>query len=433
MFFRYVRFLSLFLILFSFWSCSNKNNKDQIVQPEKVVVSIPGIHELNSPIYLNFNQNIIPEENEVSDYLKKRKKQETTDNSDSSAISVSNEEIISEINRIKTDIISKVTFIPPLKGDFEWESNRVLKFVPEKNQIGWGARIYVNINPVIPFFGEQFTSSSISRTLELPQYQVGSKAANWDTILGAPRFIAPLGYKAYAHLIGKGAYYLLYDQPLDLELIRQHLRLTKGDKSELSYTLKHPDNIGNEFNLDIDDNYVVSIYINEALEEGERLYLSIPSWKELPESGNPQFQSYYLTYKSYFNLKDVYYENKLSSGRVELDSNIILNFSSDFNLSEFRDRFSIYPAPQDMNIYSYNSNSVYLDLNLDPGIEYNMTLDEDFTDYLNNKLDSPFSVTFRAQDLVPVFTIPNKPITVESGNKSIPFKGINIESVQLNV
>ncbi|MDH3974710.1 MAG: MG2 domain-containing protein, partial [Deltaproteobacteria bacterium] len=367
-------------------------------------IEIPDIDHIKDPIEIKFSENVIPPDESGLD-----------------------------IDDIKSEIISSIYFIPPLKGEFRWKDSKNLAFIPTSNQLGWGADMDIRISPIIPFFGSEFSSKYFTRSLSLPRFRAGGKVVNWDTIMGAPRFITSLGDGKYKKFIGKGPYYLLFDQPADIFFIKDFIELNKADWTKIAYSISRPTNVGEKFDLDIEDEYVIAITIDEDLNHNEEIILSIPSWRGHPDNTEPEIERRGLVYKSLFQLDEATWDGKLASGRMSLKSKVHLKFSSFFDYQDFQRAFKIEPEPVKQNIIYYRDDYVRIDLELQPGQKYDISLPYSFSDFLGNPLREAVNIAFQAQDLPPEFSVPDKPVTIEPSHISIPFKGLNLETVEVKI
>lgn len=432
-------------------------------QPSQLAVTLESMDDVSRQIAFSFNEKVIPELDDLKAILNKPPqepgKEATPETGIQGAYKRLMESLLSKkkkvlsddemdellgkrnateadmrlmIDKIKAYIISKISFSPSLNGSFVWNDPQHLVFIPEPNQINlWENQINVQVNPIRPYFGKEFTSDVLSQSLVAPAIR---KVSNFASDEEGPQFIAYLGNKQYSNFIGRGAYFLLYSQKAGSQALAKYLVLSKADGSKVAYSIRPP--VAGEDAFDtagIDLKNVVGVVLDEKLNEGDHLVLSIPSWKGKPSETEPDLRKVNLIYRTAFKLKDVSFQGKGPLGKMALRSSVTLNFSSSFRGEVFRKSLEILPAPKRSDVDDRGAGTVEVRLELTEGTKYTLRLTDAFRDSQGNPLEEPVNITFTAEDLPSSLIVPDSPLVVEPNHISIPFKGQNLKSMEVHV
>lgn len=313
---------------------------------------------------------------------------------------------------------------------FNIENNRAIIKLQEYS-IPWGSSVYVRILPIVPYWGEHFVSDKIHKEFayELPKYT--SKVANWTPVKGIPKFIGNIGIEKYSNVIGKKPYYLLFDQPVDLNIVKKFITVSDKNGKLISIKLDHPKNSSNIFKLDVRDTYIISVTIDQDLSFGDELELKLPSWDQKMIESDPKFKVLKLKYMNQLKLEIK--APSFNNGKMENKTKLDFNFSYMIDEKDFIKQLSIEPAPISKQIYKWSLGTMAVQLSLEPGTEYKIKLPTDFTDISGSKLSKPAFYKFTTHDLATSFIVPVKPITLESTKIRIPVKGVNYDYVNTNI
>lgn len=416
---------SLLLLIIALMGCSKK--EEEVIEPEpepvQLTLQIRQPSSPEKPVVFQFNEYLIPDYYDIVEIINEKDPERTTD--------VSSQEVDEYTEKMKRDIESHISFNPEIKGHIQWDDYRTLVFTPNKGEVYWGMEIDIRVKPVKPWYGDAYASQEVNKTVVYPDYKPGSKVAGWDPEEGFPRFVTALGPSTVTSFIGRGSYYLLYDQPVDVHMIASSVELLREDGTPAEFTASVPEDYTAIEDYGISYKYIVALTLNQEMNEGEKLTLAIPSWSS--KSAAPTYLKYKVTYKSSFTLDKIMPVNKLASGRMALKSSWELEFSSPFDLEELRNVLIIEPEPRNLRYRIRSSQKVTLEMELRPGESYDLVFSGNFQDYLGNTLSSVEGWAFQAQDLPSEFVLPDKPIILEPGHLSLPFQGMNLAAVELKV
>lgn len=417
--FKRIFVLVSFLVLF--FSCKEQEIEEK--PPEFQSLKVVSINRTQpGTISIKFNQDLIPSlpyQIEKYNSLNQNTVKTETDTFSDEAEQVLLEYLKSRIKVENANIES-----------IEFFENRV-RIILEEYSLPWGGRVKVKVLPIVPYWGEYYTSYSKDAEFyyELPKYT--SKVANWDPIAGVPQFIGHIGVEKFSDVIGKKPYYLLYDQPLDLTQANEHITVKDKNGKILNIRLEHPKDASQIFGLDVRDTFIVGVSIDQDLQYGEELVLSVPYWKDQITESDPEYKNLNLKYMNQLTLEIK--SKGLTNGKMEQYTTIDFNFSYMINEKEFIDKLSIEPRPISKQIYRWKPGTMAVQLSLESGKEYKLKLPTDFADITGNKLSKPAFYKFTTHDIETYFEVPVKPVTIESTKIQLPVKGMNFSSVETRI
>ena len=327
-----------------------------------------------------------------------------------------------------------------VRGSWEWKDSRELQFIPSTQQ-RVGEYIRVEISGAVPL-AENGNWIKVSASLEfrVENFQMGTKTGTSPVVKGSPRFVAFLN--SGSARIGSSPLYLLYDQPVDKNLLSE-ISAEAGNKP-LEVKASIPASLFVDTDGYYDTSHVIALSFPELPPDQGTVKIRYPSNIELPNNINNSqvstvvFSESTFTVFTNFTWTSPDLERLKAGQAARLDGNEwSLRFNSHIDSQSFRDAFSISPQPLSLRYYFYGASSssttVEIYANFEIGKVYSIKLAENFTDVLGNKLKEPLSFAFRSQDLDPVFTLPKEPLVLETGINRIPVKYRNIREININV
>jgi uncharacterized protein YfaS (alpha-2-macroglobulin family) len=319
----------------------------------------------------------------------------------------------------------EVIFEPQQKGTFKWQSPTELVFTPTPGCMCGGNDISMSINEAVPLAGEKYALQNPWHTnFWVPYLQIAGKVASWPIVIGQPRLIGLLNW--YSGKVGRGPLFLLYDQPVALDLIKKHLEVKDETDQSLERLVYRPQDAKQVTESKIDPGWLVAVKINELPEEGKTIRMSIPDWK----SGKLDFMDSTLPVNTQFGLMDKYQDNPRQDNVVRLKSGWNFRFNNPFELTILKEALQIVPQPKSVDVSGSWYNQARVQLELDPGTDYRMTLDKTFIDVLGNPLEPGMEIKFRSEDLPPILLVPAAPVLLERSGRRLPIKIRNVELIE---
>lgn len=371
-------------------------------EPEVLQINFAGGRTADSPLRFNFNLPMVP-----------------TDS-------------------LSLDRRPDIQFEPKLNGTYTWESPTLLVFQPEAGQLTYGERVQISIDSAAPLSGEAYAiPNTWSYEYIVPYFQMAGKVASWPVIKGAPRFVNFLNWRSYK--IGEGPIYLLYDQPIELANIQSNLDVTNAAGTQLKHRVFRPGNIEMVFDGEVDMKYILGLQVEELPGENAQVIVKVPQWNEnkvlYREDRSLQVKKNFSFVDAFINYRWSGYEYMPIQGSWNL------TFTNWVSIAQFEKALKITPAPKSKRFsngatYDYTGqNDDYLSLStvqlvLDPGTDYTLSISEDLIDVLGNKIANSFDTTFRTMDLAPVLELPKEAMLVEKGVTTFPIRTRNLTSIR---
>lgn len=258
-------------------------------------------------------------------------------------------------------------------------------------------------------------------------FEAAGKIANWPIITGQPRLMGLLNWNS--RQIGSGPLFLLYDQPVSINEIKAQLDAAGPSETPLKFHAYRPKNAKQVTESTIDTRQLAAVVIKNLPENGKKIQISIPDWKD----GVLDPLVYTLTVNTTFKLSDKYIRNPRKNGFVRLSSTWQLEFNNPFELPLLQNALAISPKPKSMEITGSGWTQARVRVQLEPGIRYRMTIDKNFTDILGNHLDPKVEITFDSEDLPPILEVPAAPVLLERISTRLPVKIRNVRMVEANL
>lgn len=330
-----------------------------------------------------------------------------------------------EEDQLGTNKHPEVIFDPEQKGTFKWKSSTELIFTPAPGYMCGGNNISMSIDKAVPLAGEKYAlENQWQVNFWVPYLQIAGKVAGWPIVIGQPRLIGLLNW--HSGKVGRGPLFLLYDQPVTLEIIEKHLEVKDETDQSLEKLVYRPQNVKQVTESKIDPQWLAAVKINELPGEGKPIKMSIPDWK----SGKMDFVDYTLTVNTKFSLTDKYLDNPRPDKVVTLKSRWNFRFNNPFEITLLKETLQIVPKPKSVDMSGSWYNQAQVQLELEPGIDYRMTLDKTFTDVLGNPLEPGMEIKFRSADLPPILSVPAAPVLLERKGRRLPVKIRNVEFIE---
>lgn len=255
-------------------------------------------------------------------------------------------------------------------------------------------------------------------------FEAAGKVANWPIINGQPRLMGILNWNS--RQVGNGPLFLLYDQPITAAKIKKQLRVTHSSGTPLKYRAYQPKNAGQVTRSSIDTRHLVAVVIKNLPENGQKIQISIPDWKD----GVLDPLIYPLTVNTTFNLANKFKSNPRKDGLARLTSTWYLDFTNPFELNLLKETLKVSPQPKSMEVTGSGWRQARVRIQLEPGIRYRMTIDKHFTDVLGNGLNPGVDITFDSEDLPPILEVPAAPVLLERLSTRLPVKIRNVRMVE---
>ncbi len=322
--------------------------------------------------------------------------------------------------------LPEVTLDPPQAGTWAWSAVDTLTFTPGEGALLWGHQVQVTLGRVAPLGDEEAALDGWSEMLYVPQYVVAGKVASWPIEPGKPRFMGFVN--AFSMQVGAEPLLLLYDQPVLLDAVKAELRLETPDGKPLGNKVFRPKDVSYVLREEVDPLQLVAVRPADRLTDGASFRIYPPE-----EPGHDSGASdYLLTVDTTFTFEGFEAERgELGTAEdpLGLSTRLQLTFSNAVQLDELSDRLVVEPTPPGVRVSGWGS-SVWLQLDLDPGVAYTVRA-PDLRDVLGNKLAAPLVMQLRSEDLPPELTLPAEPTVTESGRARVVGRGRNVGPLTL--
>lgn len=330
-------------------------------------------------------------------------------------------------------LFPNLEIIPSVQGDLEWESSRILRFVPRPGEMNWGALYTFELGPFTA--NERNVEDSVRRSFDIRvgNFEMAGKEAAWEIFPGKPRLIAPLRNMESSRYIGSRPYYLLFDQEVHPRDFQNHIILEDRRGRPISISVERPENLDSFYQMPIDESHVLAIIPYTELENGETVTLMVPSWTD-PNGIRADHESLRLEAKTVFEISNLHFRNQTNSGHYEPNMSIDVNFNNFYDYNDFQESFEIIPAPLDYRIQQRNSRGIRIHLNLELGESYIVKLyNNNFQDLLGNTLNEGINQVINVRDKFPEMTIPDQAMTIEAQGETFPIRFTNLGQLDVNV
>ncbi|MDC7223485.1 MAG: alpha-2-macroglobulin family protein [Spirochaetales bacterium] len=350
---------------------------------------------------------------------------------DSDLIIKYNQPVIRE--REGVEIFPELTFSREVSGSLSWDNARTLRYTFDPGQISWGSSLRVQLGAFTPEAGADYMSSPQSKTLSIPRYSAAGKVATWESIPGKPRFIAPLTMMGESDQIGTRPYFLLFDQPLDLDDLKSQIKLTYTDGTPVDFVVEDGSDVTDYFDVSLEKSHIAAIKLYGIVLDEGKMELTFPSWDN-PESSSPKQMRFNLEINRTFLIETHSFDNQTPSGAYNPGLTAKFRVNNGFDAYTIMDALEIEPKPKDIYFSSYWDNEVRVRLSLEIGETYTMRiLAGSLVDNLGNPLSQEFYETIRVRDEFPNLTVPQYALTTEVMEERIPVKTMNVDRVTLKV
>lgn len=334
-----------------------------------------------------------------------------------------------ESDKLNSSPYPEVFFNPSINGQFTWVSSSRLTFTPNDGEVDQGQRIDVTIPKAVPLAGEESAlKNTWTRQFWVPYMTMANKVASWRIQKGLPRYVSFLNWNTQS--IGQGPLFLLYDQKIDIELLKKFISVYYDNEegTKPKFDLFRPSSAEQVTDQNVNLDQIVALQIKDTLSDGEYLTIEIPTWKD---GAIPEMDSRSLLVKKHFRLDAFSFSDIKENGRVPLRTTIYMNFNSRYKEDSFKQFLKITPEPKSLNVYNYYLEQEQLTLELDPGTKYRITIDTAFSDILGNTLFPKVDTTFLTQDLPPLLKAPEGPLVLDSKVGKLPIKVRNVQDLKV--
>lgn len=308
---------------------------------------------------------------------------------------------------------------PELEGDWAWASDQELVFTPAPNSFPHGNRVQLVVDRAVPLAGEdKALTQPLSTTIATPYFQLESKVASWPVVADQPRFVGFLNLSSLE--LGAAPLLLIYDQPVDPAWVDRYLGIF-SDGQPLARTVRAaPASVPWVYAGPLPGGHVIAVQLQHPPQDGSFVEVKAPD----ATGGRQDLVGWTLQVRERFQLEDVHFSYG-SSERAALHERIQLTLSGPILRDQLEDALSIRPAPVEQRVSAWD-NAISVDLTLEPGTDYTLTLDAALTDVLANTLGEPATLSFRSQDLPPVLQLPSLPLAAEAERGRLEIRGRNL-------
>lgn len=239
----------------------------------------------------------------------------------------------------------EVIFEPKQEGTFKWRLPTMLVFSPVKGSLSQGQHVTISINAATPLAGKEYAlKTPWQAEFTVPGLRIAGKVANWPIIKGQPRFIGFLNW--HTEWVGRGPLFLLYDQPVDVDEVRQQLQVTDHHGRRLEMEVYRPKNADLVLEKEIDLEYLVALRILDLPNYERSVTIQLPSWKEYEK---PEILQKTLIVNTKFELIESYNTysryrpSSRDDGRVPLRTTWVFKFNNRFRVDWFEKALQITP------------------------------------------------------------------------------------------
>ncbi len=253
-----------------------------------------------------------------------------------------------------------------------------------------------------------------------------TKISNLPVISGKPRFIAVLN--SGTGQIGSAPAYLYFDQPIDIAALASKIKVYTGLKTVEANAFK-PTSLAFDPTGVFNKNRILAVQLKTMPQDGTIITISVPSYDE---KGNSKVTSVSLQVFTNFQIMQNYKEAELDRA-MPLETRFQLTASNRFDPNQLYQYLSITPEPRYKHIAMESERDFSIQLGLNPGQKYKLTIAPQFQDLVGNTIKSKFEIAFSSKDLEPVLKVPNMPLIVEVGFNRIPVKLMNVKDVKTQV
>jgi len=321
-----------------------------------------------------------------------------------------------------------MTLTPEIKGAFAWKSPTELLFTPQSGALSDDRWVQMRISGKLPLKAGGESEVDVYRSWYTSNFLMGSKTAYERAVAGQPRFVAPL-YSGTGQ-VGDGQLMLLFDQPVNpQEFSARMSALNRDTNTPVHIALTTPQTLFMDPEGLYDPSHVIKVSFSPMPADGTTLVVRIPTFNENKERVMVDLE---VEVSRSFAWNALGLPPAAVPGNqrvVDLETSFNLDFTSRFDYELFIKSLNIEPRPLALDSWQDDLTSVQLSLTLAPSTVYRISLNKDFVDYLGNKLQSPLDITLRSNDLAPVLTIPQKPLTIENGANRLPLQVRNIKDL----
>ncbi|MCP4219951.1 MAG: hypothetical protein GY765_35295, partial [bacterium] len=329
-----------------------------------------------------------------------------------------------EKRNLKTAPHPTITFRPNTNGTFKWLSPTQLEFIPQDDYLWCGNSISTFCEDAVPLAGKKYEKVWWSTNFYIAYYYAAGKVANWPVTKHQPRFVGFLDWKS--EHIGKGALFILYDQPVNPDKIKKLLEVLNSSGKTIKRRIYRPTDISQVTTLNIDTRHLIAVKIKRLPKDGKKITVAVPDWK----AGKFDLLEYDFKVNTTFKIRQWYHTGSPKGKPVKTKTSLYLDFNNSFHLPLLKKAIQITPAPKSIEIVGSGWQQARVQLELEPGTDYSVGFGKEFFDILGNRLEKEGKVFFRTRDLPPLLHVPGEPVLLERGTRRLPISVCNIKQLE---